>query len=270
MMTKNEFVKKFHNPENFREFLISIVDKIEDDRVATLNLKKALDQKASNLLQDSWQELVDSIANGKKFRKGIPMKLLEACYYNFGRYTDKALKRRMGRPPVTDEVPIEIIIETYQFYGTARKAAKALEMSHPTVSKHLKEAGISVDYNAKAAINPHTGAVATYLRNNPGTKLPADVHKISEIVGCSVAAVKSYLHRRKHSLEEAVEQFPDLRKHNLIIRVNGDILQTKHFSDYYIDVHPVTLKLLIKGYNSVGNLVEFPPLEYERLHKHFS
>ncbi len=267
MISEQDFIKKYRDPAALRLFLVSIVDRIEDDR-KTHKLNKLFEGDLSRL-QDAYQEVFNLLVNDDL---NIDMKLLNALYVDFGRYTARAENKRKGRPPVTDKVDIDKITAAFKQFRSVRKAAKVLGLSHPTVSKQLKEAGIDVDSpggsyrkGTKRTREPHTGKVANWVRDNPDTPLPTDPKEIAELTGASVLAVKAYLNRRKADLEDQVALLPDIRKTDLCVKIGEEVLKAKHLESYIIEVVPITLRICIKGYNSVGTLVEWPALDYKAI-----
>ncbi len=267
MISEQDFIKKYRDPAALRLFLVSIVDRIEDDRKSH-KLYKLFEGDLSRL-QDAYQEVFNLLVNDDL---NIVMKLLNALYVDFGRYTARTENKRKGRPPVTDKVDIDKITAAFKQFRSVRKAAKVLGLSHPTVSKHLKEAGIDVDSpggsyrkGTKRTREPHTGKVANWVRKNPDTPLPTDARDISRLTGASVLAVKAYLNRRKADLEEEVAKLPDIRKTELALKSGDDLLKAKHLESYLIEVIPITLRVQIKGYNSVGTLIEWPAIPFKTL-----
>lgn len=106
----------------------------------------------------------------------------------------------MGGPDIEEmkNITPQRIIKTYQKYKTARRTAEVLGITHPTVTKYLKKAGITTyepgwvswqELRAGKESFKHS-KFAEWLRNNEGVKLPRNIKRISEITKLSKDTIK--------------------------------------------------------------------------------
>lgn len=114
----------------------------------------------------------------------------------------------MAKPRIIDlrsDLFIEKIWRAYQTHKSCRKVASLYGISYQTVRRLLKEAGYEIQqpggHHLKGKKIPpyHFGCLAKWLRDHKGKKLPRSPKEISELTGCSIDAVKSYIYRRKKS-----------------------------------------------------------------------
>jgi hypothetical protein len=123
----------------------------------------------------------------------------------------------------TKGITLERIIKTYERYKTARRTARVIGISHPTVVKYLKEANCIInpvgghilkDILKGKEYKKHS-AFAKWLRNNPDVKLPRDHKKIAEITGLSFFVVDRFMKRRYNRALYYINKLGDLRKYNI-------------------------------------------------------
>jgi predicted transcriptional regulator len=160
--------------------------------------------------------------------------------------------KKKGRPPVTREVPEEAIILAYRHERSVRKVAAALGISTFTVRKYLKNSGEPLRPAHKSRFSgcaplSHRGALARWIRENPGKTLPTSPSAIAAITGSSLPAVKSYLYRRRKSLRSFVHSLPDLRKIDFLLKTGSETVRSSEIASYSVLLEPKLLRLVVKG-----------------------
>lgn len=255
MKSLGDFVKKYREPDAMRKFLMSIVGEVHGNH-KSVKLYKVLNINTKNL-QDVYQHVYDGLVNGE-YKYPLSMDFIHGVYTDFGSYSKEL--NRLGRPPLTDTIPIQEIMDVYEETNSVRKTAKILETSHPTISKHLREAGVKLK---KKPISPHTGKIANWLRDNPGTPLPGSYDEIAKVTGASPSAVRGYLRRRKLTIMKDLEAnpLPNLNQSKLAIKIeDGEVFKLRNLQSYTIEVDNITLKLRIFGYTNTGRFIDTIPL----------
>lgn len=125
---------------------------------------------------------------------------------------------KLGRPRYETRVSSKRVIRAYQTHKTLRKTSHVLGCDVKTLKRVLKDNGVEwnkmdmEDMAKYGAMSRREGCFSTWLKSNPGKKLPCNMKEISEITGCSYDAVKGYLRRRKELVKELIHDLPDIRK----------------------------------------------------------
>ena len=118
----------------------------------------------------------------------------------------------MSKPKLIDirrDLFVEKVWKAYKVFGSCRKAASVLGISYQTVRRILKAGGYKLKapggYHLKGKKVPpfHYGCLASWLRANPGVRLPRSPLEVSKITGCSLNSVKSYVYRRRRTERKA-------------------------------------------------------------------
>jgi hypothetical protein len=199
---------------------------------------------------------------------------------------DKIQKEGPGAPNIMEkyeDLTNERLMRTYQVFKTCRRTAKVLGMHHSTVSKWLKKNGIipidsGWDFINSEDIKPRhyrkrKGAFAKWLEDNPNTKLPANIKKISLMTGVSYDAVRNYFrqnHKRMKTLTEKYLGDNGLIKLNLPLEAvdnSGDIFvwYTSKLSLYTVTLNKFKEEFLVVGLvNADGKTfrVNYRPYSY--------
>lgn len=169
-----------------------------------------------------------------------------------------------GRRPIQERIQIGKMIKAYEYHRTLRSAAKALGITHVTLSRALKDAGIDVrtkDAAMKEAHkkSPHFGTFALWLIENKGKALPRSIEKLMELSGCTRDAVSCYFYRRRKDVKDQLRELPDLRTIKATV---ADSFGTKYRTDsfvsyeYLIDKYSLKVKVLAKLKD--GTVLQFP------------
>jgi len=147
------------------------------------------------------------------------------------------------------DITLEDLEVLYQQEKSVKRVAKALGVSRPTATKWLRIAGVKT-LGHRPPIPPTTsmvgeyGAVAKWLKANPGRKLPKSTAAAAEVVGCSQHAIWNYLKRRRQRITRYLDSFGDWRKLNMILVDSQDRhINTQLVQDYSYRFHPRSYKL---------------------------
>jgi len=119
-------------------------------------------------------------------------------------------------------ISIARIIRTYEKFGTARKAAQVLGITHQTVCKYLKKAGVTLKKSGwdtwnKLRVGKESykhSQFADWLREHPRTTLPRDAREISKITGVSLQAVRSYFKRQYNKSKYYISKLGDFKQYD--------------------------------------------------------
>jgi len=106
------------------------------------------------------------------------------------------------------------IYKAYEMYGSVRKAAKVLGVTHPTVSNYLKKHGVKVKDRITSRREQATtlsGSFPDWVRKHRGSSLPRSIKELSRMSGASYDAIRSFLYRRRKRLRSRFNNLPDLR-----------------------------------------------------------
>lgn len=137
------------------------------------------------------------------------------------------------------------IIEAYQKYGTIKSTAEFLNCSFKTLWNRMKE--YNIPRNRKGPKSKYN-CMIKWLAANPEVIFPRSPSKISRLTGCTVDSVKSYLYRRRKSIQRSVKSLPDLRKRKIFLTErSGLFVPTDALLCYDIYVDLYTGKLKITG-----------------------
>lgn len=147
------------------------------------------------------------------------------------------------------DVTLEDLQSLYEREKSVKRVAKALGCSRPTATKWLRAAGVKT-LGHRPPIPPTTsmvgeyGAVAKWLKDNPGRKLPASTTAAADMIGCSQHAIWNYLKRRRQRIIRYLHSFGDLRQLKVIIEdKEGRHINTQLSQEYTYKFHPRTYKL---------------------------
>jgi len=142
---------------------------------------------------------------------------------------------------------IDELADLYAREKSVKRVAAKLGMSRPTVTKWLKKANVKT-LGHRPPIGPTVsmageyGQVATWIRENPGVKIPRSSDKAAALIGCSVSAVRNYFYRRSKRVMKYIASFGDLRTLPLTLEdQSGRRIRTMFASTY-------TIKLRNRGY----------------------
>lgn len=159
----------------------------------------------------------------------------------------------MGRRKKIEEigVTIEDVVALYRQLGTAERVGRKLSISERTVRKYLTECGETLRRGRRAGDaggHYHFSRFAKWLRENPGTPLPRSIRGIASITGLKPNDVKTYLYRRRRSVQAFVESLPDLTRRNvLMVDRDGRKIPTRAFQYYIISINRWTLEIIIRA-----------------------
>lgn len=139
------------------------------------------------------------------------------------------------------DVTLEDLREIYRQERSVKRVADKLGVSRPTATKWLRVAQVKV-LGHRPAIKPTTsmegefGAVAKWIKEHPGEKLPWNAAEAAEIVGCSKSAVWNYFYRRKKRILRYINTFGDLTKTKLVLETtDGRSVSMSLVSSYKIN-----------------------------------
>lgn len=173
-----------------------------------------------------------------------------------------------------EKISDEKIIAAYEYFGSLRRSAQALNRSHEYVRDRLKK----IDYDFKPAqrfekgkLNEKTirgGRFSQWVKDqethHQEFKLPRSVKKLSELSGASPDAVKSYLYSRRRSVKEFLKSLPDLRKQSAkLLADNMKIYDVENIKSYSYHIDRYSLEVHIDAILIDGLHVTFhiPDLE---------
>jgi transposase len=121
-----------------------------------------------------------------------------------------------GRKPKIEQKSTNRFVAAYKVHKSARKVAEIFNVSHTTVIRHLKRAGIeraSVGrHKGSKGRREHSASIVKWLRAHPGAVLPTSVKGIQAMTGCTYDSISCYLYRRRKVIRDLIKQFPDMKK----------------------------------------------------------
>lgn len=159
----------------------------------------------------------------------------------------------MGRRRKIEEKGLTLndIVELYKRLGTAERVGRKVSISERTIRKYLKEAGCTMRRGRRAGDAGgfyHFGKFAKWLRENPKRRLPRSVRAIAEVTGLDRNIIKTYLYRRRKSVQAFVESLPDLTQRNiLLVDRDGRKIPTRAFRFYITSINRWTLDIIIRA-----------------------
>ena len=150
-------------------------------------------------------------------------------------------------------VPKRKVIAAYRHYRSSRETAAALDISHMSVLRVVKEAGIKPEgKGCPKALLPEdrkhwkNGTFYRWLEENPNEILPRNMKAIARMSNCSYNSVTSYYYRERKALKTFLSSIPDMREHNLMLRsIDGELYSTNQFSKYSFRIDRFTLDVLL-------------------------
>ena len=157
----------------------------------------------------------------------------------------------MGRKKLIDKLNLTLndIVNTYVESHDLRDAAKKLKMSTRTLQTYLKEAEYSLKTGPKEGdMHRHYSCVVEFVRKFPTIKLPRSIDSIVDLTKCSKNAVTAYLYRRRRLGKDKLQNLPDLRKTEVILRnTKNQKIPTRLFTSYKAWLDPWNFQLNIKA-----------------------
>ena len=161
------------------------------------------------------------------------------------------------------------LIMAYKKYKTCRATAKALGVSHATVSKMLKGMGVPVLERLEATKIArkrvsHYGKFAQFLREYKGKPLPRSISQLMELSGCTKDTIACYLTRRRKSVKAALKELPDLR--SILVKLQddlGDIHSSKDILiyEYAVDRFSLQTSILCEMKSGTKMVFSIPDLQ---------
>ena len=112
------------------------------------------------------------------------------------------------------KIDLEKLKKRYLEIGKVKPLVKEFGYSDRSIRRYLNKVGIELKQGIRkgSILNTrHFGCLSNWIRNNPKEILPTSPAEISEITGCSIDSIKSYLWRRRADLKKKVEKL-DLGK----------------------------------------------------------
>lgn len=163
---------------------------------------------------------------------------------------------KVGRPPITNIISPEKMLKAYEVSGSVRAAARKLGTTHRTVSKYLKEMGVSVEkpkdwvYTERKRPTRYS-KFAKWLYENSGVKLPRSLAELARMSGCTYQTVNCYMYRRRKAVKDILDGCPDLIEAGVLVSVDNmpgaesakkkPVINTRRFKKYRFEVDGYTL-----------------------------
>lgn len=173
-------------------------------------------------------------------------------------------RKSFPAPKPIDEMMLRRLFATH---GSAYAIAKRLGCTAEHVRRQLKKLGIPllkpgehslmlVDDSIYAFDH---GIVATWLRTHPGIRLPQNVAKIAEMIGCTRNDVSTYFYRRRKRRLKQLDKIPDLRVLDLeLVDDSGAIHPTSQLATYRYSMDKWNLSATIEATLLNGMELSFP------------
>ena len=156
----------------------------------------------------------------------------------------------MGRPTLwsTRGLSPDSIIATYEAAPNLEVAATQLDICEKTLRNWLDTFGYGRKRGFPKGVSKRdTSCLSEWIRSHPGEPLPTSIAAIARLTGCTTAAVTSYLHRRRESLEARVRAVPDLRLLKATLKVGETSLPTANIAHYTVYVRDHSERLKVAG-----------------------
>lgn len=272
-LSRKEFCEKYRLAINLNRWMRSIEDKLKERDMDTWNnLYNKLINDSSKIEKDIYKKRGQTSV--PKEGATVDESFLNKVYTKFEHYIKG---KKIGQHSILDtkDIPIEKVIKAFKMYKTVRKTAKALGLTHPTVSKILKDCGIEIPKVGGSILKGtqlktirHRGIFAKYIKAHPGTVFPRSAQKIADMIGCSRDAIERYLTQRKKAMLAKIKKLPDLRLTNVILKKRHGHMEAVRGSEiasyyYSVDRFSLCLSLCVKTIN--GETLRFVNVPYEAL-----
>lgn len=170
---------------------------------------------------------------------------------------EQQTKRKQGRPRIEEFIPPDVIVQTYKDCSNMEAGAKTLGISIRSFRRYVAALMTSEDRIYKRFLRTPKenrpweavikSPIHTWMQRHPDTLIrsPTD---LAEITGVPLNTVKSYLQRRRRSVERLCHTFgnlPDCGKK--VVDVRGRTLTCRFITDYNLWVDPFTYQVTIRG-----------------------
>lgn len=150
-------------------------------------------------------------------------------------------------------VPKKKVIAAYKYYRSSRETAAALDISHMSVLRVVKAAGIKPEGKGMPhAVLPEDrkhwkhGTFYRWLEENPDAVLPRNMKAIARMSDCSYSAVTSYYYRERRALKNFLSGVKDMRDFDLALRsIDGKVYSTNQFSKYSFRIDRFDLSVIL-------------------------
>jgi hypothetical protein len=166
-------------------------------------------------------------------------------------------------------------VRLFAQHKTCGRVAKVLGVTRETVQRHGKRLGLTVaPHRPKRVGRPKVvsgyGRVVSWLRAEPGRKLPRRVADAALKIGVSKATVYSFIKYRQAEFSKYLKTFPRLDSINVMLQdVKGRAVPTRLLGDATVRFKLLTMEVIIEA--TLGDAatvrIIMPLAAYERLFK---
>lgn len=143
------------------------------------------------------------------------------------------------------------VTKTVGRFGSVRKAAALLTVSHTALRRFLIQAGVEYGSLLRRPTQKGTrqkrGSLVQWVRKNPGVVLPRNVPAIIELTGCTKDQVCTYLYRQRKRARALIAKLPDLRTVKLGVQLdNGEALDLRQAASYEVQLDHYSAKARLR------------------------
>jgi hypothetical protein len=164
------------------------------------------------------------------------------------------------------------LLKAYEVYKTARGAARALGISHPTATKYLRQYGVDVlkpgGYYARVrpGRQKRTSKFHQWLQANEGVVLPRSPKAQAELSGCTEDTIRSYWKRERKLFRGSIRNLPDLRTKSVPLEdTDGEVYLSIEMRQYKLLADVTAFILYIDATLRNGKKVMFKVPDVEKL-----
>lgn len=134
---------------------------------------------------------------------------------------------------------------------TREAVAKRLGVSKETVGKYGRSLGLTIPAHrpkqeGRPSMRSGYGKIVSYLRNNPGAKIPSNGRKAAELIGVSQDNIYSYVKYRKKAFERYFGKMQPLWKLDKTVEdIQGRkiVLERVRAFDFEFDVRRMSVRI---------------------------
>ena len=170
------------------------------------------------------------------------------------------------------KIDLEKLKKRYLEVGKVKPLVKEFKFSERTLRRYLNQAGIELKRGIRKGSILNTrdfGCLANWIRTHPkeGWKNEAAPTEISELTGCSLNAVKSYLWRRRDLLRKKIKKLDFSKLSGTIKTATGFPFPIQAIASWKCFLKGFTIEIDVLTKDGLNHKVKITPSEVDKLLK---
>ena len=168
------------------------------------------------------------------------------------------------------KIDLENLKKRYLEVGKVKPLVEEFKFSERTLRRYLNQAGLELKKGVRKGsilFTRHFGCLADWIRNNPNKTLPESPVEISNITGCSINAVKSYLWRRRDVLRKKIKKLDFSKLDGTIKTATGFPFPIQAIASWKCFLRGFTIEIDVLTKDGLNHKVKITPSEVDKLLK---